>query len=90
LKKTISSSGSQVDQLDLIVECAVPPKGGQCYELLMAMQNGKRLTVAKALSEHGCYALSQRMGELRREYGWPIQSRFIKTNGGASVKEYWL
>jgi hypothetical protein len=79
-----------VDQLDLIVECAVPPKGGQCYELLMAMQNGKRLTVAKALSEHGCYALSQRMGELRREYGWPIQSRFIKTNGGASVKEYWL
>lgn len=77
-------------QLDLIAECVVPPKGGQCYELLMAMKMGERLTVAKALSQHGCYALSQRCGELRRWYGWPIQSRFIDTPGGAKVKEYWL
>jgi hypothetical protein len=53
------------------------------------MKNGKRLTVAVALAEHGCYALSQRCGELRR-MGWPIMDRFITTNGGARVKEYWL
>lgn len=77
-------------QLELIAPCRVPPKGGQCYELLMAMQEGKRLTVAKALIEHCCYALSQRVGELKREYGWPIKDRFIDTAGGARVKEYWL
>lgn len=56
----------------------------------MAMQQGARLTVAKALTEHSCYALSQRVGELKREYGWPIKDRFIDTAGGARVKEYWL
>lgn len=77
-------------QLDLLAECRVPSKGTQCYELLAALKTGKRLTVARALTEHACYALSQRMGELRNKYGWPIQSRFIETAGGASVKEYWL
>lgn len=77
-------------QLELVAECRVPQRGTQCYELLMALKSGARLTVAKALAEHACYALSQRMGELRREYGWPIQDRFIDTPGGARVKEYWL
>ena len=72
-------------QLDLIAPCRVPERGTQCYELLMAMQRGARLTVAKALTEHGVYALSQRCGELRDEYGWPIQSRFV-----GKFKEYWL
>jgi hypothetical protein len=77
-------------QLELVVECIVPPRGSQCYELLAAMQNGERLTVGSAMANHGVYALSQRCGELRREYGWPILSRFIETAGGAKVKEYWL
>jgi hypothetical protein len=56
----------------------------------MAMKNqGKRLTVAIALSEHGCYALSQRVGELKR-MGWPIKSRMIVTTGGARVSEYFM
>ena len=63
---------------------SVPEKGTQCYELLMAMQFGVRLTGAKALNEYGVYALSQRMGDLRRQ-GWPIQSKFV-----GKVKEYWL
>ena len=46
-------------QLDLIAPCRVPERGTQCYELLMAMQRGARLTVAKAITEHGVYALSQ-------------------------------
>lgn len=72
-------------QLELVPECRVPDKGGQLYELLMALQQGARLTVAKALNEHGVYALSQRMGDLRKEYGWPIKSRFA-----GKFKEYWL
>lgn len=77
-------------QLDLLPACRVPPKGTQCYELLMAMREGKRLTVARALAEHACYALSQRVGELKRKYGWPVLDRFVETAGGAIVKEYWL
>lgn len=77
-------------QLDLLEpRCRVPERGGQLFELLMALQNGERLTVAKALTEHGVYALSQRMGDLRR-MGWPIQSVTITTPGGARVSEYFL
>lgn len=73
-------------QLDLLAApCRVPDRETQHYRLLSAMQRGERLTVAKALMEYGVYALSQRMGDLRREYGWPIQSRFV-----GKVKEYWL
>lgn len=79
-------------QLDFLEpRCRIPEnRDGQLYGLLMALKMGKRLTVAKALTEHGCYALSQRMGDLRREYGWPIQSKFVETSGGTMVKEYWL
>lgn len=76
-------------QLDLISPCRIPERGTQCYELLMAMKMGAHLTVAKALSEYGCYALSQRVGELKRKYGWPIQSKTIDV-GTAHVSEYWL
>lgn len=76
-------------QLDLLSPCRVPERGTQNFELLTAMKNGKRLTVAIALTEHGCYALSQRVGELKR-MGWPIQSRTITVAGGARVSEYWM
>ena len=77
-------------QLELLNPCRVPYRGSQCYELLEAMLDGKRLTVAKALTEHACYALSQRMGELRRKYGWPIQRRMIEIRPGTRVAEYSL
>lgn len=77
-------------QLELAVECRVPAKGTQHYTLLSALQRGERLTVAKALSQYHVYALSQRMGDLRTDYGWPIKSQFIDTVGGARIKEYWL
>jgi hypothetical protein len=78
-----------VTQLDLIAECRLPERGTQCYELLMAMRQGVRLTVAKALTQYGVYALSQRVGELKRKYGWPIKSRMVNV-GSATVAEYWL
>jgi hypothetical protein len=67
----------------------VPEKGTQCYELLRALQRGERLTVKTALDQYGVYALSQRMGELKRT-GWPIQSASKKTEGGATVSVYWM
>lgn len=72
-------------QLELLAPCRVPDKDTQCYRLLAAMKRGERLTVARALNEYGVYALSQRCGELRDEYGWPIQSRYV-----GKYKEYWL
>jgi hypothetical protein len=75
-------------QLELM-PCRVPPRESQCYRLLEAMKNGERLTVAKALTQYGVYALSQRCGDLRREYGWPVQSRMVDV-GTARIAEYWL
>lgn len=67
----------------------VPKSDTQHYALLMAMQRGERLTVASALSAYGVYALSQRVGELKR-MGWPIQSRRVTVPSGACIAEYWL
>ena len=53
-------------QLELEPVVRMPKRGTQHYELLMAMQNGERLTVAKALNKYGVYALSQRIGELKK------------------------
>lgn len=77
-------------QLDLIQETKIPPKDSQCYRILLALQAGTRLTVGKALTDLGVYALSQRCGDLRRKYGWPVQSRTVTTAGGAQISEYWL
>ena len=77
-------------QLELIAECRVPPRGTQAYELLMAMQEGVRLTVKLAIQHYGVYALSQRVGELRRKYGWPIKSRTVEVGPRSHVSEYWL
>lgn len=68
----------------------VPPADSQCYRLLLAMQNGVRLTVAKALEEYGVYALSQRIGDLKRKYGWPVQSRTLQVGPKTYVSEYFL
>lgn len=69
--------------------CTVPEADTQCGQILRVMQAGKRLTVAIALTEYGCYALSQRCGELRK-LGWPISSSWLTTSGGAKVKEYFM
>ncbi len=53
------------------------------------LSSGKPLTVASAMSKLGVYALSQRCGELRRK-GIPVQSAFVKTRSGKTIKRYWL
>ena len=71
----------------------VPPKQEPTSkpgrELLGRLLAGERHTVATALSTLGIYALSQRVGELKR-MGWPVQSRTITTPSGKHIKEYWI
>lgn len=77
-------------QLDLLEpRCKPLVRGTQHYEILMYLKSGGRLTVGKALAELNVYALSQRIGELKKQ-GWPIQSRTVETGGGARVSEYFL
>ena len=61
----------------------------QLWTLLEALRRGERLTVAVALERYDVYALSQRMGQLRR-FGWPVQSEFTELPSGKNVKQYWL
>lgn len=66
------------------------PTSKQKHKLLNHLFKGYRITVSEALIKLQIYALSQRLGELRRVHGIPIQSRFIRTATGTLIKEYWL
>ena len=57
----------------------------QLRDILRELQTGRRLTVAVALSDLGVYALSQRIGELRR-LGWPIDRTMIRTRDRKSTR----
>lgn len=76
-------------QPDLFEPVKVPKAGTQHHKLLLAFQRGERLTVGSALARYGVYALSQRVGELKR-MGWPVESRTMKVSDRTSVSEYWL
>jgi hypothetical protein len=59
----------------------------QCETLLAALKRGERLTVLSALTDYGVYALSQRVGELKRQ-GWQIESEMIELPNGKRVCQY--
>lgn len=73
-------------QLELI---RVPEAGTQCGDLLRAFQRGEALTVVEAIDQYQVYALSQRVGQLRKQ-GWPIEDEWYETGGGARVKRYFM
>lgn len=56
-------------------------------KILRYLESGGTLTVAKALALFGCYALSQRIGNLIKE-GHPIEKETITTRTGVRVTEY--
>lgn len=58
--------------------------------LLDHLMTGATITPLEALQRFNCLSCSQRLGDLRRDNGIPIQSRFITTPTGKKVKEYWL
>lgn len=69
--------------------CRVPKQGTQHHKLLMAFQRGESLTVGEALDKYRVYALSQRVGDLKR-MGWPIESEMVTTDSGARISRYWM
>lgn len=65
-------------------------KDSQHYTIInYLMTKGKNLTVWTATTRLKIYALSQRIGELKR-MGFPIKDRWIETEEGKHCKEYFL
>lgn len=81
---------SKMTQLDLLSPVRVPERGSQCWELLMAFQAGEKLTTMEAFARFGITTISQRVGDLKRKYGWPIKSAAKKVGPKTYVAEYWL
>ena len=75
------------DWLKSVSRGSPPAAGTQLGTLLQALQRGEKLTVAQALTQYGCYALSHRMGDLKR-MGWPVLTATITTNSGKRVAQY--
>jgi len=67
-----------------------PAECKQLRTLLEAMLRGEKLTVLTALDKYGVYALSQRCGQLAREYGWPVAKGWVHLPSGKMVRSYWL
>lgn len=59
----------------------------QTDQIARYLRSGKSLTVAQALQRLGVYALSQRVGELRKA-GMPIRSEWVRLRSGKRVKRY--
>lgn len=76
-------------ELSFEVSPPMPAHGTQCYELLVALQNGVRLTIWNAMADYHCGALHQRIKELR-DLGWPIKRRLLQTPNNKNVAEFYL
>lgn len=61
----------------------------QKEQILEHLRRGHSLTVAEALSQYGIYALSQRVGSLKRE-GHPITAEMVELPNGKRVARYSL
>lgn len=55
--------------------------------ILAYLTAGGTLTVGEALTKFGCYALSQRIGDLKRD-GVPIESKMITLPNGKRIAQY--
>lgn len=58
--------------------------------LLNHLLAGKTINGLQALTLYKCMSLSQRLSDLRLDYGVPIKGKMIKVASGKRVKEYWL
>ena len=61
----------------------------QNEQILNHLERGGSLTVLEALQKFGCYALSQRGAELKRE-GYPVKSEMVKLPNGKVIARYSL
>lgn len=61
----------------------------QCDEILGYLRDGNTLTVGEAMQRFGVYALSQRIGDLKRD-GHNIVSEMTTLTSGKRVAKYRL
>ena len=61
----------------------------QSDEILRYLRDNNTLTVLEAIQRFGVYALSQRVGDLKRE-GHNIESEIIKLPNGKRIARYRL
>lgn len=61
----------------------------QQESILRYLKAGRSLTVGEALEQLGVYALSQRIGELKR-MGWKITRQMVATESGKHIARYSL
>jgi len=59
----------------------------QWRRILRDLEAGETLTVVEALNRYGCYALSQRAGQLRR-MGYPVKSEMVDLPNGKRIARY--
>ena len=64
-------------------------KKTQNQKILEYLENGKSITNLEALLHLGCGRLASRICELRQQ-GHNIETRIVKTTGGASIARYSL
>jgi hypothetical protein len=63
--------------------------GSQRTQIINHLMTKGPLTVLTAIKYLGCYALSQRIGELKKE-GFPIKTEMIRVDSGKRVARYYL
>lgn len=61
----------------------------QHFQIVNHLMTKGSLTVLTAIKYIGCYALSQRVGELRRQ-GFNILDRWVIVGNDKRVKEYYM
>lgn len=78
-------------QLDLVLtprrEVVVPEETTQCGIILRHIQQRGSITTLEAYELYNITTCGQRCTDLRKK-GWPIDSAWEKTPGGATVKRY--
>lgn len=62
----------------------------QRQDIYNHLMTGATITPMTALNLFGCFSLSQRLGELRRDFNIPIQSKMTDNPNGKKYACYWL
>ena len=61
-----------------------------CKQIYQHLMTGKEINPMQALNLFGCFALSQRIGDLKRIHSVPVQSRLYYAPNGKKWGIYWL
>jgi hypothetical protein len=61
----------------------------QCSKILHDLIAGKRITQIDALEKYGCFRLSARIKDLRKD-GWVIKTEIVRTRSRKRIAQYYM